>query len=31
LLTEKVAEYKGINSFYNIDKSAREAIVNYVR
>ena len=31
LLTDKVAEYKGINSFYNIDKTAREAIVNYER
>ncbi len=31
LLTDKVAEYKGINSFYNIDETAREAIVNYER
>jgi enolase len=29
LLTPTVAEYKGINSFYNIDKAAREAIVSY--
>src|SRR5699024_8516692 len=29
LLSDKVAEYKGINSFYNIDKSARDGIVNY--
>ncbi|KRN75462.1 eno protein [Weissella kandleri] len=29
LLTEDVADYKGINSFYNIDKSAKDAIVNY--
>ncbi|GAK31455.1 enolase [Weissella oryzae SG25] len=29
LLTDKVAEYKGIHSFYNIDKEAREAILNF--
>ena len=29
LLSDKVAEYKGINSFYNIDKSARDGIVSY--
>ncbi|KRN77697.1 phosphopyruvate hydratase [Weissella minor] len=30
LLGEDVAQFKGIDSFYNIDKAAREAIVNYV-
>ena len=28
LLSEKVAEYKGISAFYNISKDAREAITN---
>ena len=29
LLTPVVADYKGINSFYNIDKDAKAAIINY--